>query len=207
MPTYKKGFNHNQAHQRKDRCSKCGDSKHIEGFKGPAGKFQYKTCNKCGHFTSLCFKKKVSFMSRTSKVYQLQAGVVYTQEDSICGQSGDLTSSDDSFCLQVKIQCTQANTKIPTPHHLITDLGYRLKPHLKRNKYLIARLDTCANVNMMPASVYKLVFQDTDCKKHAPSKLEIGTYTTDTVMLVGTNTYKKYHSMWPVIMAVFCYLA
>ena len=39
----------------------------------------------------------------------------------------------------------------------------------KRNQYLRARLDTCASVNIMPASVYKLVFQDLDCKNLAPS--------------------------------------
>ena len=104
---YKKKFDPNQAHQRKDRLSKCRDSKHIEGFKCPARKFQCKTCNKYGHFTSLCYKKKVSFKSRTLKVNQLQVGVVYMQEDSICGQPGNLTSSDESFCLQVKIQCPQ----------------------------------------------------------------------------------------------------
>ena len=117
---------------------------------------------------------------------QLQVGVVYIQEDSIWSQSGDLTSSDELFCLKVKIQCTQANIKTPTPHHLITNLAYRLKPHHKRNQYLRARLDTCANVNIMPASVYKLVFKDPDCKKLASSKLENGTYTTGTVMLVGS---------------------
>ena len=60
MPPHKKRFDPSQAHQRKDRCSKCGNSKHIEGFKCPARKFQCKTCNKYGHFTSLCYKKKVS---------------------------------------------------------------------------------------------------------------------------------------------------
>ena len=55
---YKKKFDTKQAHQRKDGCSECGDSKHVEGFKCPAKKFQCKTCNKCGHFTSLCYKKK-----------------------------------------------------------------------------------------------------------------------------------------------------
>ena len=78
------------------------------------------------------------------------------------------------------------NTKFPTPHHLITNLAYRLKPHHKRNQYPRARLDTCANVNIMPASVYKLVFPDPDYKKLAPSNLEIGIYTTDTVKLVGS---------------------
>ena len=76
VPHYKKRFDDNQAHQRRDRCSKCGDSKHIEGFKCPARKFQCKTCSKYGYFTSLYYKKKVSFKSRTPKAHQLQVGGV-----------------------------------------------------------------------------------------------------------------------------------
>ena len=60
VPPYKKKFDPYQAHSRKGRCFKCGDSKHVEGFKCPARKFQCKTCNKYGHFASLCYKKKVS---------------------------------------------------------------------------------------------------------------------------------------------------
>ena len=129
-------------------------------------------------------KKKVSFKSRTLKAHQLQVGQMYMQENSICGQSGDLTSRDESFHLQVKIQHTQVNTKIPTPLYLITNLVYTLKPHHKRNQYLRARLDTCADVNIMPVGLYKLVFQDPDCKKLVSSMFEIGTYSTDTVKLV-----------------------
>ena len=180
----RKNFYPSQAHKRRHRCSKCGDSRHIEDFKCLARKFHCKTCSKYSHFTNLCYKKQSSFKSRNPKAYQLQVRIIHVQEDSICGQSGDLNSSDESFCLQVKIQHTKANTKFPTPHHLITNLVYRLKPHHKRNQYLRARFDTCANVNIMPASVYKLLFQDPDCEKLAPSKLEIGTYTTDKVKLV-----------------------
>ena len=114
------------------------------------------------------------------------------QRDSIYRQSSDLTSSNESFSLQVNIQCTQTNTKFPTPHHLITNLAFRLMPHHKRNQYLRARLDTCADVNIMLASVYKLVFKDPDCRKLAPSKLEIGTYTSDTVKLVGFCIFMLY---------------
>ena len=45
----------------------------------------------------------------------------------------------------------------------------------------------------MPVSVYKLVFQDPDCKKLAPSKLEIGTYTTNAVKLVGSCMFYLVH--------------
>ena len=66
----------NKPVEEKKRCSKCGDSKHEEGFKCPAKKFQCKTCNTYGHFACLCYKKSVSFKSKTPKVHQLQAGQV-----------------------------------------------------------------------------------------------------------------------------------
>ena len=45
----------------------------------------------------------------------------------------------------------------------------------------------------MPASVYKLVFNDPDLKKLALSTLEIGTYTTDTVKIVGFCLFYLVH--------------
>ena len=158
-------------------------------------------------FTSLCYKKQSSFKSRNPKAHQLQAGLVYVQEDSISSQSSDLTSSNESFCLQVKIQCTQANTKFPTPHHLITKLAYRLKPHYKRNEYLRSKLDTCANVNIMPASVYNLVLHDPDCEKLAPRKLETGTYTTDKVKVVGSCQFYLVHPDTKCLQEVTFYVA
>ena len=95
----------------------------------------------------------------------------------------------------------------PTPHHLITNLGYKLKPHHKRNQYLRARPDTCADVNIMPVSIYKLVFQDPDCKKLAPSKLEIGTYTTATVKLVGSCMFSLVHPDTKHLLEVTFYVA
>ena len=72
------------------------------------------------------------------------------------------------------------------PACLITHLAYGLKQHENRNLYLRARLDTCDDINIMPASVYKLVFRDPNLEKLAPNKMQIGTYTNDTVKIVGT---------------------
>ena len=41
-----------------DRCNKCGDTPHIEGFRCPASRHQCKYCHKFEHFSHLCFKKK-----------------------------------------------------------------------------------------------------------------------------------------------------
>ena len=158
---YKKSFDPKNAHKNKERCSKCGDSTHVEGFQCPAKKFQCKACHKFGHFTSLCYQKKqVPFKSKKPKAHQLQAGAMYACEDAIFGHSEE-NSSNDSFCLKLKVQQVQASIKkIHAPPHLITNLAYRLKQHYTRKQYLRARLDTCVEINIMPASAYRLVFKD-----------------------------------------------
>ena len=59
----------------------------------------------------------------------------------------------------------------------------------------------------MPVSVYKLMFPDPDCKKVAPSKLEIGTYTTDTVKLVGSCMFYLVHPDTKYLQEVTFYVA
>ena len=107
---------------------------------------------------------------RSPKAHQLKIGSVCAQ-DSICGQSEDFNSGDESFCLQMKIKSNQAET--PAPQHLIANLAYKLKPKQKKIEYLRARIDTCADVNILPVSVYKLIYGDPDSKKLAPSSKEI----------------------------------
>ena len=43
---YKKSFDPRSAHKQKDRCSKCGDSTHLEGFQCPEKRYQCKSCQK-----------------------------------------------------------------------------------------------------------------------------------------------------------------
>ena len=45
----------------------------------------------------------------------------------------------------------------------------------------------------MPASAYRLVFKDPELKKLVPSTMEIGTYTTDTVKIVGSCIFYLDH--------------
>ena len=116
--------------------------------------------------------------------------------------------NDESFYLQVKIQQWQAEgKKIPTPSYLITKLSYKLKPHQTRNQYLTARLDTGTDVNIMPGSVYKLVFNDAELKKPAPSNLDIVTYTTVTVKIVGSCLFYFIHPNAKKLQEVTFYVA
>ena len=102
---YKKCFDTKDVYKNKERCQKCGDSIHIESFKCPAKKYQWKSCHKYGHLTSLCYQKKqVSFWLRKPKDLMLQVGAVYACDKSICGHPEDLSSSNEPFSLQVRIQ-------------------------------------------------------------------------------------------------------
>ena len=180
-----------ETHVGPGRHEKCDDSQHVEGFRCPASKYQCKNCHMFGHFSSLCYKKKEFEHKResSSRAHQLKIGTAYMQNE-LCRQS-DESSSDDSFCLQVKLKSTQAET--PAPQHLITNLAYKLKPH-KKTHYLRARLDTYSDVKIMPVSVYHLIFKDVDCRKHASSsKLKIGTYTSVKIKVIGSCTLLVLH--------------
>ena len=138
-------------------------------------------------FSSLCYQNKNQAHHKNSwrnpKVHQLNAGSVYAQDSSICSHSKE-SSSNESFCLQLQVQWNQVEgKKIPNPFYLITNLAYWLKLHHGRNMYLWARLDTCADVNIMLASVYHLIFKDSEMKKIIPCKMQIGTYMADMVKM------------------------
>ena len=62
-----------------------------------------------------------------------------------------------------------------------------MKPHRRRTKFLRAKIDTCSNVNLIPISVYKLIYKDQDFTKLEPSnKAAVKTYTTEEIKIVGS---------------------
>ena len=93
------------------------------------------------------------------------------------------------------------------PSHLITNLAYKLKPHQTGNQYLRARLDTCTDVNILSASVYKLVFNDPELKKLPHSDMEIGTYSTNTVKIAGSCLFYLVHLDTKNLQEVIFYVA
>ena len=206
---YKESLKPGMYTRTREDVKKCGDLNHIEGFQCSAKKFQYKSCHKYGHFTSFCHQRKqASFKPRKPKAHMLQVSVVYACDKSISNHSEDCSSSNESFCLQVKIQQSQVEgKKIPTSSYLITNLAYKLKPHQTRNQYLRVRLDNSTDVNIIPASVYKLVFNDPELKKFAHSDLEIVTYTTDTVKIIRSCLFYLAHLDTKKVQKVTFYVA
>ena len=159
----------------------------------PAKKYQCKACHKFGHFTSRCFQRKhhSQHKVRQPKVHQIHVNNLYDDPERY---PSDISSSEDSFCLQVRIRKQHSQTQqIPKLTHLITNIAYRLKQHHTRNQYLRACIDTSAEINLMPVSVYKLIYNDQDLTKLTPCNLKIGTYTMDTIKIIGTTTIYLLH--------------
>ena len=139
-------------------------------------------------------KEASTFQVKKTKGTSTTSRNSVSQEKAICGNSEVYSSSDDSFCLQIQVQQTEAISKrIPTPTHLITSLAYRLQPHHTRNQYLKARLDTCVDVNIMPGSVYTVYTMHTKLKKLDLCNIKIGTYTKDAVRIVGCYKFCLVH--------------
>ena len=59
----------------------------------------------------------------------------------------------------------------------------------------------------MPASVYKLVFHDSNLEKLTANKLQIGTYTNDTVKIVGTCKLYLVHPDTKKLVETIYYVA
>ena len=185
----KKTFNPRQIPQSEGRCHKCGDSKNILGFQCSTRKYQCRNCHKFGHFSSMCYRKQESFKKRprSPKAYQLTSGRLSAQDNSMYRNLSDSSSSEDeSFCLQMKAQTIQANDKYPAPKHLFTSLEFKVQPNKNKTKFLWAKIDTHADINIMSESIYKYLFKDPDCAKIALSELQLGTYTNKKVKIIGS---------------------
>ena len=108
---HKKSIDPRNAHKQKDRCSKCEDSTHLEGFTCPVKRYQCKSCHKFGYFTSLCFmkgqQKQAYHKPHKTKAHQLTTSITQAYDSQSESESSDIFSS-----LQLQIKCVQAQNKI-----------------------------------------------------------------------------------------------
>ena len=108
----------------------------------------------------------------------------------------------------MKIHKTQIlHPKVPKPVYLMANLAYHLQEHHKRNQYLQARLDTCADVNLMPMAIYCLMFKDPGLRKLTPSNMEIEMYTNDVVKIIGMCHFYLVHPESKQLIKVLFFVA
>ena len=86
----------------------------------------------------------------------------------------------------MKVQEKIPHTSGQVPKHLVTNLEFKVQLHKRKTKFLRARVDTCADVKLIPLSVYQKLFKDTDCTQIESSNLQLGTYTNKRVKIIGS---------------------
>ena len=103
---------------------------------------------------------------------------------------------NDEFMIALQLcaqpQRTIHNQRVNTSYaqkHLYANIPYQLKPYHKHNKYLHIQLDMCTDVNLMPESVYKLVFNDPQTTKLAKNDIDLTVYTRHSVGLIGKCSF------------------
>ena len=109
--------------------------------------------------------------------------------------------------MKAEINLSQAKSKMPKKTHLIANIPYRIKQHQSHHKYLRVRLDTCADVNIMPRSVYQMMFNDPEVKQLAPNDISLGVYTDHKVHILGKCNFYMLHPDTKKPHAVMFYVA
>ena len=63
------------------------------------------------------------------------SGRLSTHESSTPVHSSDSSfSEEEPFCLQMKVQDKKANTSVPVPKHLVTNLEFKVKPYKRTDQ-------------------------------------------------------------------------
>ena len=188
IPQAKRKLRQNQTNT-DDQCTRCGDTPHMQGFRCPASRHQCKYCKKIGHFSHMCFRKPQE-QTYKKEPHKPQAQQIHVGRYSLINQQcdqEDTSKSEESFCLQMQIKPAQADQESCETQQLFTHLEYKLKYYRKSTKFLRARIDTCSNANVMPASIYKKIFKDPECSKLMPIQLRgIYTYTMEKIPVIGS---------------------
>ena len=73
--------------------------------------------------------------------------------------------------------------------------------------YSQAWLDTCIDMNIMPASIYQLLFKDPEMKRIKLCKMQISTYIADTVKIIGSCVFDVVHPDTKKLVPVTFYIA
>ena len=76
---------------------------------------------------------------------------------------------------------------------LMAELAYTTKAHTYHSKKLRMCINTAADVNVMPVSVYRMVFQDPNLKSLKSTNMTLGVYTNSEIPVLGKCTLYLQH--------------
>ena len=81
----------------------------------------------------------------------------------------------------------------PEKSLLMAELAYTTKAHTHHSKKIRIHTDTAADVNVMPVSVYRMVFQDPNLKNLKSMNMTLGVNTNSEIPVLGKCTLYLLH--------------
>ena len=171
------------------KCKRCG-RQHQKPRECPA---MNKICHKCGkngHFTRACLAKNTKH-----RVQSIQADQEMERHEILKYEDSPATSYQAS---QIKV-CAKVN-QVKEPHEppvdkkivMVTVLYTRNHSNEFKDRIRM-RVDTCADINIMPLSVYQTIFNDPKREKLMPTGIQVTTYNDSTLDLLGRCTLYLQH--------------
>ena len=138
---------------------------------------------KDGHFTRACLAK--NFKHRVQSLQAKQETEMDKYEDNPAAR---YQASQIKVCAKVnqvkELQEPPVDKKIVT----VTVL-YTRNQNEEAKDCLRMRVDTCADINIMPLSVYQTIFNDPKKEKLLPTGIQVTTYNDSTLDLIGDACY------------------
>ena len=172
--------------KREWKCKRCG-GQHQKPRECPAAN---KNCHKCGrngHFARACLAKNFKH-----RVQSLQAD---PEMEKSKYEDNPVTSYQAS---QIKV-CAKVN-QVKEPQEppvdkkiVMVTVPYTRDRDLDCKDCLRMRVDTCADINIMPLSVYQTIFNDPKKEKLMPTGIQVTMYNDSTLNLLGRCTLHLKH--------------
>ena len=173
-----------QSNNRREwKCKRCG-GQHQKPRECPAAN---KTCHKCGkngHFARACLGKSFKHRVQSLQAKQEMDMAEYEENPAVRYQASQI-----KVCARVNQVKEPQEPEPPVDKKIVmVTIPYAKTLKAEAKDCLRMRVDTCADINIMPLSVYQTIFDDVKKQKLLPTGIQVTTYNDSTLDLIGRCT-------------------
>ena len=151
------------------KCKRCG-GQHQKPCECPAMNKNCHKCGKNGHFARACLAK-----NSKHRVQSIQADQEMERYETLKYEDSPATRYQAS---QIKV-CAKVN-QVKEPHEppvdkkiVMVTIPYTRNHSNEFKDCIRMRVDTCADINIMPLSVYQTIFNDPKKEKLMPTSIQV----------------------------------